>query len=534
MNLTNLHQIDLKPYGITVETVLRNLSPAQLYEEAIRREPGSSIAESGALVAYSGAKTGRSPQDKRIVKHPDSAADVWWGAVNFPMDEQGFRINRERAIDYLNTCERLYVVDAFAGWHPQHRLKIRIICSRPYHALFMHTMLIRPTREVLATFGEPDYVIFNAGRFPANRLTTGMTSKTSIDLSFEERQMVILGTEYAGEMKKGVFTIMNYLMPKRGLLSMHCSATADAHRSHSSVLFGLSGTGKTTLSADPKRRLIGDDEHVWGDDGIFNIEGGCYAKAIDLTPENEPDIFHALRFGSVLENVVFDDEGHHVNFHDTSITQNTRGAYPIEFIKNAKLPCVAGHPTDIIFLTCDAFGVLPPVAKLTPAQAMYHFISGYTARVAGTEMGVTEPAATFSACFGAPFLVWHPAKYAELLAEKMKQHKVNVWLINTGWSGGSHGIGTRIKLNFTRAIIDAIHAGTLASAPTQRDPIFGLHVVTRVPHVPADLLIPEHTWTDRAAFASTAQKLAGLFIANFKKFEAGTTPEVTAAGPVVK
>jgi ATP-dependent phosphoenolpyruvate carboxykinase len=313
-------------------------------------------------------------------------------------------------------------------------------------------------------------VIFNAGRFPANRLTEGMTSKTSIDLSFEEKQMVILGTEYAGEMKKGVFTIMNYLMPKHGLLSMHCSATADAQKENSSVLFGLSGTGKTTLSADPKRRLIGDDEHVWGDDGIFNIEGGCYAKAIDLTPENEPDIFHALRFGSVLENVVFDDEGHHVDFHDTSITQNTRGAYPIEFIKNAKVPCVAGHPTDIIFLTCDAFGVLPPVSKLTPEQAMYHFISGYTAKVAGTEMGVTEPAATFSACFGAPFLVWHPAKYAELLAEKLTKHKASVWLINTGWSGGSYGLGARIKLKFTRAIIDAIHAGTLASAPTQARP----------------------------------------------------------------
>jgi phosphoenolpyruvate carboxykinase (ATP) len=402
--------LDLASYGITVETVHRNLSPSQLYEHAIRYETGSSIADSGALVAYSGAKTGRSPQDKRIVKHPDSERDVWWGPVNFPIDEHVFRVNRERAIDYLNTSERIYVIDAFAGWSPQHRLKIRVVCSRPYHALFMHTMLIRLTPDELLSFGEPDYVIFNAGRFPANRLTEGMTSKTSIDLSFEDKQMVILGTEYAGEMKKGVFTIMNYLMPKQGLLSMHCSATADTYSPHCSVLFGLSGTGKTTLSADPKRRLIGDDEHVWSDDGVFNIEGGCYAKAIDLTPEKEPDIFQALRFGSVLENVVFEDEGHHVDFHDTSITQNTRGAYPIEFIKNAKVPCVAGHPTDVIFLTCDAFGVLPPVSKLTPEQAMYHFISGYTAKVAGTEMGVTEPSATFSACFGAPFLVWHPAK----------------------------------------------------------------------------------------------------------------------------
>jgi phosphoenolpyruvate carboxykinase (ATP) len=468
-----------------------------------------------------------------VVKHATSERDVWWGSANLPMDERAFHLNRERAIDYLNIAPRLYVVDAFAGWDPRHRLKVRVICSRPYHALFMHTMLIRPTTHELAAFGQPDYVIFNAGRFPANRLTEGMTSKTSVALSLEERQIVILGTEYAGEMKKGVFTIMNYLMPKQGLLSMHCSATAHAQQPTSSVLFGLSGTGKTTLSADPSRRLIGDDEHVWGDEGIFNIEGGCYAKAIDLTPENEPDIFYALRFGSVLENVVFDDEGHHVDFHDTSITQNTRGAYPIEFIKNAMVPCVAGHPTDIIFLTCDAFGVLPPVSKLTPDQAMYHFISGYTAKVAGTEVGVTEPSATFSACFGAPFLVWHPAKYAKLLADKLRKHRVNVWLINTGWSGGGFGVGSRIKLKTTRAIIDAIHSGALADAPTVPDAVFGIHVVTEVPGVPADILVPEHTWADRAAFAATARKLAGLFIANFQQFESGATPEVKAAGPRV-
>jgi phosphoenolpyruvate carboxykinase (ATP) len=533
MTTTVIQELDLAPYGITVDEVHHNPSPAQLYEHSIRYEPQSSIADSGALIAYSGEKTGRSPKDKRVVKHAASEKNVWWGAVNLPMDEHAFHLNRERAIDYLNTAARLYVIDAFAGWHVRHRLKIRVICSRPYHALFMRTMLIRPTARELTTFGEPDYVIFNAGRFPANRLTEGMTSKTSIDLSFEEKQMVILGTEYAGEMKKGVFTIMNYLMPKEGLLSMHCSATADATETHSSVFFGLSGTGKTTLSADPKRRLIGDDEHVWGDDGIFNIEGGCYAKAIDLTPENEPDIFAALRFGSVLENVVFDDEGHAVDFHDTSITQNTRGAYPIEFIKNAKVPCIAGHPTDIILLTCDAFGVLPPVSRLTPEQAMYHFISGYTAKVAGTEMGVTDPSVTFSACFGAPFLVWHPAKYAGLLAEKLKEHKANVWLVNTGWSGGGPGIGARIKLKFTRAIIDAIHDGTLAAAPTQPDPIFGFQVVTEVPQVPADMLVPERTWEDTKAFTAAARKLAGLFIENFEAFESGATPEVKAAGPKV-
>ena len=523
--------INLSNYGIYVQDVLRNPAPARLYQDAILYEKGTAISDAGALIAYSGKKTGRSPQDKRVVKHPASENEVWWGPVNVAMDDLDFRVNRERALDYLNTRERLYVVDAFAGWDPNHRLKIRIVCSRPYHALFMHTMLIRPTQEELVDFGEPDYVIFNAGEFPANRLTHGMTSKTSIDLSFEAKEMVILGTEYAGEMKKGVFTIMNYLMPKRGLLSMHCSATADPKTGRSSVLFGLSGTGKTTLSADPKRKLIGDDEHVWGNEGIFNIEGGCYAKTIDLTPESEPDIFNSLHFGAVLENVVFDETVHQVDFHDTSITQNTRGAYPIEFIHNAKVPCIAGQPTDIIFLTCDAFGVLPPVSKLSTEQAMYHFISGYTAKVAGTEVGVTEPSATFSACFGAPFLVWHPAKYAELLAEKMNQHQVNVWLVNTGWSGGSHGVGSRIKLKFTRAIIDAIHDGSLVSAPVQADPVFGFDVVTAVPNVPSEMLIPENTWTDKAAFQASAKKLAGLFVENFKKYEAGAAPGVKAAGP---
>lgn len=525
--------IDLHECGITVTNVLHNASPATLYQEAIRRERGTAISDTGALIAYSGTKTGRSPMDKRIVQDPVSEKDIWWGPVNMAMTLNEFQINRERAIDYLNTRDQLYIVDAFAGWHPQHRLKIRIICSRPYHALFMHTMLIRPTADELSNFGEPDYVIYNAGEFPANRQTKGMTSKTSIALSFEDHEMVILGTEYAGEMKKGVFTIMNYLMPKAGLLSMHCSATADPLTERSSVLFGLSGTGKTTLSADPERRLIGDDEHVWGDDGIFNIEGGCYAKTIDLTPESEPEIFQALHFGAVLENVVFDDEGHHVDFHDTHYTQNTRGAYPIEFIHNAQIPCRAGHPTDVIFLTCDAFGILPPISKLTIEQAMYHFISGYTAKVAGTEVGVTEPSATFSACFGAPFLVWHPAKYSELLAEKLRTHRVNIWLVNTGWSGGSYGAGSRIKLRYTRAIVRAIHSGELRTAPTQADPVFGLQAVTAVPDVPSEILIPEQTWTDQVAYHATAAKLARLFTENFRKFEAGTSPAIKAAGPQV-
>lgn len=512
---------DLSAHGITVQEVLRNPAPSQLYEEAIRNDPGTSIADSGALIAYSGAKTGRSPNDKRVVKNPASEQNVWWGPVNFPLDELTFMINRERAKDYLNTRAKLYVIDAYAGWEPKHRLKVRVICSRPYHALFMHNMLIRPTDEELATFGNPDFVIYNAGRFPANRFTTGMTSSTSVDVSFELGEVVILGTEYAGEMKKGIFTIMNYLLPAKGVLSMHCSATCDPKTGSSSVLFGLSGTGKTTLSADPKRQLIGDDEHGWSDDGVFNIEGGCYAKAIYLSKEREPEIFQALRFGAVLENVVVDNAHRHVDFNNTSITQNTRGAYPIDFMPTAKIPCVAGHPTDVIFLTCDAFGVLPPVSKLTPEQAMFHFVNGYTAKVAGTEMGVNEPQATFSPCFGGPFLVWHPNKYAELLAEKVRKHHASVWLVNTGWSGGPAGVGERMKLTYTRAIIDAIHSGELKSAPTVTEPIFGLHVVTKCPGVPDTMLQPRLTWSDPAAYDATAEKLAKSFQANYDAFQSG-------------
>ncbi len=518
---------------ITVRDIQHNLVPSILYQEAIRREPDSAIAATGALIAYSGKKTGRSPNDKRIVRHPDSENDVWWGTVNVPIQEDTFRINRERAIDYLNTCDRLYVVDAFAGWDPEYRLKVRIISSRPYHALFMHTMLVRPTPEELAHFGKPDAVIYNAGPFPANRYTSGMTSKTSIDLDLESGEMVILGTEYAGEMKKGVFTMMNYFMPKRGVLSMHCSATADRETGESTIMFGLSGTGKTTLSADPKRLLIGDDEHCWTDRGVFNIEGGCYAKAIFLTPESEPEIFQALRFGSVLENVVYDPADHSVDFFNASITQNTRGAYPIEYITNAKIPCLADHPTHTIFLTCDAFGVIPPISRLTPEQAMYHFISGYTAKVAGTEVGITEPQATFSPCFGGPFLVWHPAKYAELLAAKMQEHKTPVWLVNTGWSGGAYGTGQRMKLAYTRAIIDAIHSGDLENAPSVVDPVFGFQIITKVPDVPDEILVPRNTWTNPTAYDSTAQKLAGLFQKNFKTYEPGCSQAVIAAGPKI-
>jgi len=521
--------IDLKAYDITVAEIHRNPSPARLYEDAIRFDKAR-VAAQGALVAYSGGKTGRSPKDKRVVQAEPSRADIWWGNVNIPLERQSFLINRERARDYLNTRPHLYVIDGYAGWDPQYRLKVRVICSRPYHALFMHIMMIRPTPQELANFGEPDFTILNAGEFPANRLTTGMTSKTSIDLSFEDRELVILGSEYAGEMKKGIFTIMNYLMPKRGILSMHCSATVDASGQKPSILFGLSGTGKTTLSADPKRRLIGDDEHGWSDQGIFNIEGGCYAKTINLTADSEPDIYNALSFGSVLENVVL-LPNHEVDYADAALTQNTRGAYPIEYIKNSQVPSVAGHPRDVIFLTCDAFGVLPPVARLTPEQAMYHFISGYTAKIPGTEVEVHEPGATFSPCFGGPFLVWHPAKYAELLREKLTRHQAHVWLVNTGWTGGSYEQGQRMKLALTRQIMNAIHEGTLNDAPTEIDPRFGFAVVTTCPGVPESVLKPRLAWADPAAYEATAQKLAQLFIQNFEPYAAGAGPVVLAAGP---
>ncbi|HXY24146.1 MAG TPA: phosphoenolpyruvate carboxykinase (ATP) [Candidatus Acidoferrum sp.] len=513
-----MNVFDLKDQELTVSQVHRNLPPSVLYEHAVRHEKDSGIAENGALVAYSGEKTGRSPKDKRIVKNAASEKDVWWGPINLPIDPDTFAIIRERARDYLNICERLYCFDGFAGSDPKYRIKIRVICSRPYHALFMHNMLIRPTAEELETFGKPDFVIYNAGAFPANRLTAGAGSKTSISLSLEDRELVILGTEYAGEMKKGVFTAANYFALKHGILSMHCSATADKESGRSSLLFGLSGTGKTTLSADPKRHLIGDDEHCWSEDGIFNIEGGCYAKAVNLTPESEPEIFAALRFGAVLENVVLEDD-RSVDYADTSITENTRGAYPINFIRNARIPSVAGHPTDIIFLTCDAFGVLPPVSSLTSSQAIYHFVNGYTAKVAGTEVGIEEPVATFSPCFGGPFLVWHPNKYAELLAANIRKHGTRVWLVNTGWSGGAYGVGKRIKLASTRAMIEAIHNGSLATAKTQRDPVFGFDVVVECPNVPSGILIPRNTWQDKSAYDAAAKKLAELFRNNFKPYE---------------
>ncbi|KAH9690150.1 phosphoenolpyruvate carboxykinase (ATP) [Citrus sinensis] len=474
--------------------VLYNLSPAELYEQAVKYEKGSFITSSGALATLSGAKTGRSPRDKRVVKDETTERELWWGkgSPNIEMDEHTFLVNRERAVDYLNSLDKVFVNDQFLNWDPEHRIKVRIVSARAYHSLFMHNMCIRPTSEELEDFGTPDFTIYNAGQFPCNRYTHYMTSSTSIDINLARKEMVILGTQYAGEMKKGLFSLMHYLMPKRQILSLHsgCNMGKDGDVA---LFFGLSGTGKTTLSTDHNRYLIGDDEHCWSDNGVSNIEGGCYAKCIDLSREKEPDIWNAIKFGTVLENIVFDEHTREVDYLDKSVTENTRAAYPIEYIPNAKIPCVGPHPKNIILLACDAFGVLPPVSKLSLEQTMYHFISGYTALVAGTEEGVKEPRATFSACFGAAFIMLHPTKYAAMLAEKMQKHGATGWLVNTGWSGGSYGSGNRIKLAFTRRIIDAIHCGTLLEASYTKTPVFGLEIPTEIEGVPSEILDPENT-----------------------------------------
>lgn len=528
------------PEDVDLKTtaVLYNLSPAELYEYALHAE-GSFVTSTGALATLSGARTGRSPKDKRVVKDELTANELWWeeGSPNIEMDEHTFLINRERAVDFLTSLDKVFVNDQFLNWDSDHRLKVRIISARAYHSLFMHNMCIRPTPEELENFGTPDFTIYNAGQFPCNRFTHYMNSSTSVDLNLTRKEIVILGTQYAGEMKKGLFSVMHYLMPKKGILSLHSGCNM-GKEGDVNLFFGLSGTGKTTLSTDPNRYLIGDDEHCWSDNGISNIEGGCYAKCIDLSKEKEPEIWNAIKFGTILENVVFDMHTREVDYSDKSITENTRASYPIEFIPNAKIPCVGPHPKNVILLACDAFGVLPPVSKLTLAQTMYHFISGYTALVAGTEEGVKEPRATFSACFGAAFLMLHPAKYAEMLAKKMQKHGTTAWLVNTGWSGGSYGVGQRIKLAYTRRIIDAINNGSLHNANYTETPVFGLHIPDAIEGIPSEILHPENTWSDKKAYQETLQKLAGLFQSSFKKFSgykignsSKLTEEILAAGP---
>lgn len=508
----------LSNLGINTAKIHVNLSSEELIKLALETDENSALSDTEALMVYSGEKTGRSPKDKRIVVEESSKENINWGDVNMPIDTASFEQSKVNAIHFFNQCKELYVLDGYAVWDIENRIKVRVICTKAYHALFMFNMLIRPSEQELETFGTPDYILYNAGATKADLSIKGITSNTSIQLSFEKREILIFGTEYAGEMKKAVFSLLNYLMPLKQKLSMHCSANESA-KGEVSLFFGLSGTGKTTLSADPHRKLIGDDEHIWSDHGISNIEGGCYAKVINLESTKEPEIYQAIRKGTILENVVYDPATNKVDYTNSSITENTRASYPIEFISNAKIPCIGKHPNHIIFLTCDAFGVLPPISSLDSEQAQYHFISGYTAKVAGTEMGVTEPVATFSSCFGAAFMVWKPIVYAKLLAEKMNQHQTKVWLINTGWIGGGYGVGKRINLAYTRAMINAIHENLFQNVSFHTEPYFNLSIPESCPEIPDSILNPIDAWSNKDAYVLQAKKLKNLFDANYLKFQ---------------
>ncbi len=490
--------------------VYRNLPTTELIEHALRNGEGK-LADNGALVAYTGKYTGRTPKDKHVVRDAGSEAHVWWDN-NTAMTPETWVQLRDKAQAAIPS-KRLYVVDVFAGADPAHRISVRFVVENAYHAHFIGQLLIKPSAEELAAF-VPEWTVLDLCRETWEREVNGEPRDAMIALNFTEKTVIIMGTFYAGEMKKSVFTIMNYLLPLKGVMSMHCSANIGA-AGDTALFFGLSGTGKTTLSADPERRLIGDDEHGWTEEGVFNVEGGCYAKCIKLSHEGEPQIWNAIRFGSVLENVVLDDR-RRPDYDDGSLTENTRCAYPVDYIDGAVLPSVGGHPKNIFFLTCDAYGVLPPISKLTPEQAMYHFLNGYTAKVAGTEAGVTEPTLTFSTCFGAPFLPLHPSVYAKLLGEKIARHGAQVWLVNTGWTGGPYGVGHRMKLGHTRAMIHAALNGTLNEFRTE--PVFGLQVPIACPEVPTEVLDPRSTWADPAAYDAKAVDLKAKFDANFTKF----------------
>lgn len=501
-----------------------------LYQHVVRRGEGQ-IAHLGPLVVYTGQHTGRSPKDKFIVKEASTDAHVAWGKINQPISEAIFDNIYHRLMGYLQRRE-LYVQDCFVGADPQYRMAVRVISESAWHSLFARNIFIQATKEELANF-TPEFTVIQAPFFRTTPAIDGTNSETFIGMHFGRKTVVICGTQYAGESKKSIFSAMNYLLPFRNVLPMHCSANYGAD-GDVAVFFGLSGTGKTTLSTDPERILIGDDEHGWSDNGVFNLEGGCYAKTINLSAKAEPEIYDATRkFGTILENVGFDPATGRVDLDDESVTENTRAAYPIAYISRATRSGLGGHPTNIIMLTADAFGVLPPIAKLTPAQAMYHFLSGYTAKVAGTEKGVVEPEATFSACFGEPFMVLPPIEYAKLLGERIAKHNVDVWLVNTGWSGGPYGVGKRMEIAYTRAMIRAALGGTLRQMPMRHDAIFNLAVPTRCPDVPENILDPRRTWTDAAQYDEQAAKLATMFHANFSRFSKQVPDEVAEAGPQV-
>ena len=506
--------------------VLRNLSTPALVEQALTRGEGH-LASNGALIVGTGERTGRSPGDRFVVDTPGVHDDIWWGKVNVATDEATFDKLLAKVKAHLSDRDQ-FVFDGFAGAHPEHRLPVRIITEKAWHSLFSRTLFVRPTAEELASH-RPEFTVINACGLLADPATDGTNSGVFVVLNLERKMVIVGGTQYGGETKKSIFAVMNYLLPQQGVFPMHCSANVGEH-GDTALFFGLSGTGKTTLSADPKRRLIGDDEHGWGDDGVFNFEGGCYAKVIRLSEKAEPQIYRAIRFGSIVENVVTDDR-RVIDYDDDSITENTRGTYPVEHIENCVIPGVGGHPENVLFLTADAFGVLPPIARLTPGQAMFHFISGYTAKVAGTEAGVTEPTATFSACFGAPFLPLHPTRYARMLGEKMERHGSNVWLVNTGWSGGPYGEGERMSIHHTRALITAALNGDLDGVETENDPTFHFAVPKSCPGVPDEVLRPRNTWADPEAYDAKAKHLAELFVKNFETYAPEASEDVIAAQP---
>ena len=520
----------LEAQGIeTAATIHWNLTTAPLVEHAVAREEGQ-LAKDGPLVVKTGKHTGRSAQDKFTVRDAETENTVWWGKTNKPMSPEAFGALKADFLAHLKTRDTLFVADLYGGSQPEHRVNVRVINELAWHNLFIRTLLVRPGVAELPGF-VPEFTIIDLPSFRADPARHGCRSETVIAVNLTEKLILIGGTAYAGEMKKSVFGLLNYLLPPKGIMPMHCSANI-GDKGDTAVFFGLSGTGKTTLSADPNRTLIGDDEHGWSDTAVFNFEGGCYAKMIRLSPEAEPEIFATTkRFGTVLENVVIDPVSREIDLDDDSLAENSRGSYPIEFIPNASEKNLGPVPKNIIFLTADAYGVLPPIAKLTPDQAMYHFLSGYTARVAGTEIGVTEPSATFSTCFGAPFMPRHPSVYGNLLKERIAKGGVDCWLVNTGWTGGQYGVGNRMPIKATRALLNAALDGSLNDAEFRTDPNFGFKVPVAVSGVDSGILDPRETWADKAAYDATAQKLVGLFIDNFAQFAEHVDEGVRQAAP---
>jgi len=512
-------------------SVRANLATAELYEYAIRAGEGV-IAAEGPLVVRTGKHTGRSPKDKFVVREPSTEAKVWWGEINQPIEEARYDGLRARLLEYLADRD-LFAQDCFIGAHPDHRRSLRVYTETAWASIFAENLFIRPSQDQLKGF-VPNFTIINVPSFRADPALDGTRSETAILVHLARREVIIVGTEYAGEIKKSAFTVMNFLLPDEGVLPMHSAANVGPD-GDPAVFFGLSGTGKTTLSADPYRTLIGDDEHGWGDVGVFNFEGGCYAKTIRLSPMYEPDIFQTTkRFGTILENVDIDPVTRHLDLNSERFTENTRGAYPLHFIGNASESGITGQPRNVVLLTADAFGVLPPISRLTHEQAMYHFISGYTAKLAGTEVGIREPRATFSACFGAPFMPRHPGVYAEMLGDRLAKHDVPVWLVNTGWTGGPYGVGERMNINFTRSMVRAALAGKLDDVPTEIDPIFGVAVPAWCPDVPSEFLQPRSTWQDPEAYDAQARELARMFAENFDQYADGVSEGVRAAGPRVE